>query len=344
MIQDINRKIKEAGLITANKFLYAFLENEDALVSQLKHYNGLQSEIYLNNREGELEQLKFASIFSDLISMYTVSPVTATHHFTTFESESQYGYEREITIPNTLSNEILPKYHLLPGYSYHTSSDLKKTIKYCEPLLDDAKAILRPIRTLWVDKKHITGKKESMLYYAQGNTDTRHWVIKDTFDKGKMTIENYLKPTKVEQLIELTIPYFRDIKLDRLSKILKDEEACISPFRKELKTLITNFDELETNIHEFREDVLRPQIDTINRKFQHVKSVHSLRIVGAISLFSLSLIKVFLPGDNITELINNIISGTSFSAIIISENKYQTDINSLKDNPYFLLWRIKKLT
>lgn len=59
--------------------------------------------------------------------------------------------------------------------------------------------------------------------------------MKDTFDKEKMTIENYLKPTKIEQLMELTIPYFRDIKLDKLIKVLQDEEDSLSPFRKELK-------------------------------------------------------------------------------------------------------------
>jgi len=343
MLQEINHKIKEGGLRTANNFLYSFLENEDVLVKELKQFGGLQSEIYLSNREGELEQLKFASIFSDLISMYTVSPVKSKHHMTMFEAESPYGYDRQITIPASLTNEIRPNYNLLPGYSYHTSSDLKKTIKYCEPLLDNTKAILRPVRTLWVDKKHIDGKKQGIIYYADGNTDTRHWFLKDTFDKDKMTIENYLKPTKIEQLMELTIPYFRDIKLDRLVKVLQEEQDTISPFRKELKNLILNFDELQNNLTELREDVLRPQIDTINRKFTHTKNIHSISVASSVALFSLSLIKVFVPAINVSELINSIISGTSLSGIVMSELKYQTEQNTLRDNPYFLLWRLKKL-
>jgi hypothetical protein len=285
MLQDINQKIKEGGLRTANNFIDAFLENEDALVKQLNQFNGLQSETYLSNKEGELEQLKFASIFSDLVSMYTVSPVKNKHHIRMFDTESPYGYDRQITIPLRLTNEIRPNYRLIPGYSYHTSSDLKKTIKYCEPLIDNTKALLRPVRTLWVDKKHIDGKAQSIIYYAEGNTDPHHWVLKDTFAKDKMTIENYLKPTKIEQLMELTLPYFRDIKLDKLVKVLKDEEDTISPLRKELKNLITNFDLFQTNLLEFREDVLRPQIDTINRKFNHIKNVHTLRRRKRCSVF-----------------------------------------------------------
>lgn len=92
--------------------------------------------------------------------MYTVSPVKSKHHMTIFESASPYGYDRQITIPASLTSEIRPNYQLLPGYSYHTSSDLKKTIKYCEPLIDNARAIHRPVRTLWVDKNHIDRKNK----------------------------------------------------------------------------------------------------------------------------------------------------------------------------------------
>ncbi len=132
--------------------------------------------------------------------------------------------------------------------------------------------MLRPMRTLWVDKKHLDSKKEGVIYYAHGNTDTRHWVIRDSFGKDSMTIENYLKPTKIQELMELTIPYFRDIKLNKLTKILSEEEDCLSPLRQELKKLILNFDSVETTIKEFQQDILRPQIDSINRRFKNKKN------------------------------------------------------------------------
>jgi hypothetical protein len=343
MLKEINQRIKEGALQSANKFLERFLENEEMIVDHLGKFSGLQSEVYISNVEKELEQLKFASIFSDVISMYTVTPQNSTHHISILKDDGPYGYDRQLTIPASLTNEIKQTFQLLPGYSFHNSSDLKKTIKYCSSLLDSERAILRPTRTLLVDEPRINGQKRSAIYYAQGNTDTHHWILKDSFDKETLTIENYLRPIKVQQLMELTVPYFRDIKLDKLTKILDDEQDCVSPFRKELKNLIVQFDSLEGNIKELQQDVLRPQLDAINRRFNHLKNVHTISALGSVSMFSLSLIKVFIPDANISSLISSIISGASFSGIIASDIKFQTDKNALRENPYFLLWRLRKM-
>lgn len=344
MLEDINQKIKVAGLQTADKFINAYLENEDQIVNDINSFSGLHSEIYLHNRDGELEQLKFSSIFSDFTSMYTVSPDKSKHHMRMFDKGSPFNYDRDITIPTRLINEINPRFNLIPCYSYHTSSDLKKTIKYCEPLLDQSRALLRPMRTLWVDKKHLDGKKEVIIYYAHGNTNTRHWVIRDSFGKDTMTIENYLKPTKIQELMELTIPYFRDIKLNTLTQVLSEEEDCLSPLRQELKKLILNFDSTEGSLKELQQDILRPQIDSINRRFKNKKNIHAFTIAGSVSMFSLSLLKVFIPNLMVSDLISSIISGTSLSSMIVSEVSYQNEMNTLRENPYFLLWRLKKIS
>jgi hypothetical protein len=44
---------------------------------------------------------------------------------------------------------------------------------------------------------------------------------------------------------------------------------------------------------------------------------------------------------NFQTLFNSLMGGGALG-ILASEVKFQTDENSLKDNPYFLLWRISK--
>ncbi|HET9056681.1 MAG TPA: hypothetical protein VFN30_07530 [Chitinophagaceae bacterium] len=343
MLKRINSEIKEAALVDTNKFLYKFLEHEDTIVNELRHFDGLQSELYLNQNPDELQLIKFASIFTDFISLYAGGHPKNSNHITFFDEGSPYNYDRQLTIPARLSMEINPNSHLLPCYSHNGTPDIQKAIRQFAPLVDSTKAMLRPIRTLWVDTNHIVDEKRRVIYYAQGNTDTHHWVLKDTFSKECLPIENYLNSSQTQVLFDLALPYFRNTTLEHLTKVLIDESDNLSSFRQELKKIVLNFDELEMTIKEIQQDLLRPQIDKINRQFKHYKSIHGLSVIGSVGLFSLSLIKIVVPEASISEFINSLVSGSSLSGLIISELNYQKNMNSLRDNPYFLLWKIKRL-
>jgi len=248
-----------------------------------------------------------------------------------------------LTIPASLSSEIKPSYHILPCYSHNNSADIKKAAQKFQPLIDSTKAMLRPIRSLWVDNNHVEDKKQGIIYYAQGNTDTKHWIVKDSFTRDSLPIQDYLSASQSQILFDLTIPYFRNTSLENLTKVLIDESDCLSPFRKELKNVIINFDSVEKNLKEVQQDILRPQIDTISRQFKHYKNVHSIGVLGSVGMFSLSLIKLVIPEALISELVSSIVSGSSLSALFVSELKHQSNMNALRDNPYFLLWKIKQL-
>jgi hypothetical protein len=340
MLEKINQEIKEAALTDTNGFLYKFLEREDEIVDDLQAYNGLQTEFYIRQKPKEVDQVKFASIFSDFISLYSGGLYGSESHLTFFSEGSPYNYNRQVTIPANLTSEISLAYQMRPCYSHSNTEDVRKAAKRFEPLLDSTKAMLRPIRSLWVEKDDAKSKTKGVIYYAHGNTSTKHWIVKDSFPKDSLPIENYLNSPQSEILFDLTIPYFRNTTLENLTKVLIDESDSLGVFRKELKKVIIDFDHLVMNLKEIQQDILRPQIETINKNFKHYKSIHSLGVLGSVGLFSLSLIKVVVPELLISEFVNSIIGGSGLSGLFLSELKYQSNMNTLRDNPYFLLWRI----
>jgi hypothetical protein len=184
------------------------------------------------------------------------------------------------------------------------------------------------------------GQPDNLIYYADGNTSNDHWYLKDSFARNSLPIPHYLDNYKIQSLFNLVLPYFRNIKMETLVKILDEESDTLSPLRRELKRIVLNY--AENDLEEVRQNILRPEIDTINRKFKNYKSAHKLRIVGSVGLFSVSLIKVFVSNENLPDFISSIMSGAGVSGIFLSERKYQEDINSLRDSPYFLLWKIKR--
>jgi hypothetical protein len=343
MLKDITDEVREAALEDTNKFLYKFLEHEDLVVKELQSFEGLQTELYLHQKAGELNLIKYAAIFSDFISLYTGNSSTAESHMTYFDEGSPYHYDRQITIPASLRTEIHESSHILPGYFHNNSFDLHKAAKQFEPLISQSKAMLRPVRALWVDTNHIVDKKEGVIYYAQGNTDTRHWIVRDTFSKESLPIDNYLSSSKSKVLFELVLPYFKNTSLENLTKVLVDESDNLSPLRKELKNMVVNFDENSKTLKEVQQDIIRPQLDIINRQFKYYSNKRKINSLGGIGMFSLSLIKLFVPHLMISELINTIVSGSSLSSIFVSELNHQANMNTLRDNPYFLLWKIETL-
>lgn len=342
-LRDINHEIRESALSGTQQFLYKFLDHENQIIDDLRAFDGLQSDIYLNHSSNELEQVKFGAIFSDFMSMYSGAHREHESHFTYFDKESPYARDLKITIPGTLTHEINQTSNLLPCYAHSNSDDLKSAAKRFDALIESNKAMLRPIRSLWVDHNHIKDEKRGVIYYAQPNTSPKHWTIMDSFSRESLPISSYLQSAQAQTMLDLTLPYFRNTDLINLTKVLEEERDVLGGFRKELKNIVMNFDEVSSSLQEIRQDVIRPEIEKINRQFKHHKNVHSLKVLGGVGMFSLSLVKlVVLPGT-ISDVVSSIIGSTGLSTMMVSEIQYQNEMNKLRDNPYFLLWKLKRI-
>jgi hypothetical protein len=338
----INQEIKQAALADTTSFLNTFLDHEKEVVDELQDYSGLQTELYLNQPGNEMEQVKFGAIFSDFLSLYTGAHHMHDSHITYFDKESKYSRDLKITIPRTLTGEIGPNAHLLACYAHSNSEDMRTAATRYSPLIDVNKAMLRPVRSLWVDTNHIVNEKKGVIYYVHGNTDPSHWTIKDSFLRDALPIDSYLSGPEAQTMFDLTIPYFKNTDLSNLSKVLVEETDSLGSFRKELKKIVLDLDASSTSLKEIQQDVLRPQLEQINRKFQHHKNVHSLKVLGGVGMFTLSLVKIVVPQSLVSEFVGSILGSSGLSTIFISELKYQSEINKLRDNPYFLLWKINK--
>ena len=340
-------QLKDSGLESGEAFLNTFLESEDAIVSTINNLNVIKSEIYFNDVREHDDHVKLASIFSDLTSLYVGSSKVNDMHITFFNEDSPYGYSRDVTIPSTLTHEILNSKVLRPGYMYNSNEDIKHLVNQFEPLLDIQKVLIRPTRILWADNSNVTGFDGSMIYFANGNTNTRNWIIRDKyFDENAIPIEFSTDSIIAHKLFEIILPFFKDTSIENFSKVLKDENDLLSSFRVELKHLIKVALNNESTINEILNDVLQPRLDTINRKFKEISSLHKLSIGKDISLFAVSLIVINnIPGVNVQELIQALVGGGGIIAKLLhNETIYQREINKLKDDPLFLLWQIKRIS
>jgi hypothetical protein len=193
------------------------------------------------------------------------------------------------------------------------------------------------MRGLYVNFPEIN---QGTLYYVDPNTTNDHWYVNKIQETSLITIDNgYLSYTHVSKLFDITLPYFKNIDLTTLAKILDDENEILSSFRYKLSEIIKKAGDDPSKIEEIKKDIAFASIEKLNRKFKAIQNRH--RIVVGASLGSFVLTLSFGHID-IESLLKSFAISTT--AMGISEHDLNIKIADLKDDPYYLLWKISKKT
>lgn len=333
----INKSFKKSGLTNSNEFLYSFLEKETEIISFLKNFKGSKSEIYLNETDKELSNLlKFSVLFSDITLLNTTPSSINDYHFTFFEPSSKYHVERQLTIPVEYLNEMgNDTRRFLPCYIHRNDTETKKIFKTYTPLIKSDKLLIRPMRALYVNFPEIG---RGTIYYADPNTDNNHWHINKIQQSESILIDNgYLSYSNVKDLFNITLPYFTNIDLELFAKILEDENEILNEFRRNLIKVVQGAGDDFKKIEEIKNDIALTSITRLNRKFKAIQEKHRFVVGATLGSFVLTL---SVGNINMENLIKGLT--TSLTIIGVSEYDFRSKKVDLKDDPFYLLWRINK--
>ena len=178
--------------------------------------------------------------------------------------------------------------------------------------------------------------KKFNLYYVDPNTPNNDWYINEVKNNDLINIDNgTLNYTSILNLFDITLPYFINIELDTLCKILNDEEDLLATFRTQLKKLTAEAGNDYKRIQEIKDDILRPSIETLNRKFKALQNRHRLIVGSSLGTFVLSLSVGTIDKEIVLKAL------AALSAMGISDFDFTSKAEDLKDNPHYLLWKIK---
>jgi len=338
-ISHIQEELFNSAKRDSQSFLTSYLENEDDVIEALKSFNGIKTEIYLKNINKQLDdQIKFSCLFSDMIILNHTNSDIRDSHWGYSDPESKYFRKPQITMNSSyLKNLHQSFYEFAPIYIYRTDQETRSLATKYSTLFDAKKIFMRPLRGIAMKSKI---GNDHMFHYVNPNTTNDHWFV-DKIDQEALLLDNGLKPKDVIKLFDLTLPYFTDIDIKTLSDILQDETDLLSSFRAALKDVVTDSANDSKSINEIRQDILQPQIDKINRKFTHIKNIHQISVVGSVGTFTLSLFFGVYTGTEIKQLLATGVVAAAI-ALTASEIRYQNSTDKLKDNDYFLLWRIDR--
>lgn len=346
MFGDIANEIRESALNNSDAYLDTYLKHEQELIGKISAFNGIKSEFYCFEVESLHGIAKFLSIFSDFTSVFTLPSSKEDYKVRSFSDNHPLNIDRHITVTGTLAQSSLTQgFPIIPGYLFKNDEDTKKIIKAIDPFLLNGQFLIRPMRTLIVHVSDVPNpnKINYELYYANSDTPVNHWYTKEINEKDSFVIDNAGKNIKPEVLFEITVPYFENIPIEILANILNDEQDLISKFRASLKAATKEIERGDrSRIQEFRNDVIRPEIERLNRKFRTIVNIHKFNINVTLSAFALSFIALQIDAATNFQSLFKTVASASPLGFLASETYYQTEVDKLKDNPYFLLWRINR--
>lgn len=136
-LNQINATLKKAAKKDSAEFLYAFLRAEDNITNLLKNFEGVKSEIYLQNIDNRLEELLgFSALFSDIILLNTAPSPVHDSHMMFFEPQHELYRERQLTIPQEYLQETGSEPgRFFPCYSYRNDREVKTCLQNIKHLL-----------------------------------------------------------------------------------------------------------------------------------------------------------------------------------------------------------------
>lgn len=336
-LSKISKQIEKSLKADKHEFVNIYLEHEKSILDSVQNTDKVFSEIYLKENDKNLEQyLKFSAIFSDVTFLNNTTSERNDSHVSYYEPPHKYFPEiRDIVFPSELGSSLdLSPSNILPCYLHRTNEENLNIYKKYRPLIKNEKLFIRPLRAVAVS----ISENRSNFYYVDPNTNNNIWKINQVIAKDAITIDNGLNLTNQVKLMDLTLPYFNNISIENLTKVLIDETDILSSFRVALKKSVKEGNIV--NFKEYRNDVIRPEIDTLNRKFKKIQSHHRVAVVGSLGWFTLTL---FAAAVNNTLDLSSFLTTTvipSIGGFGASEMKFNQSMDELKDNPYFLLWKI----
>lgn len=156
---------------------------------------------------------------------------------------------------------------------------------------------------------------------------------------------NYISPIdpQLEISKDIVIPFITGLSIKDFSQVLDDENDLLSGFRKELKSLTQLKPEERKHKSEIYQDLIRPKIDKISQKFKSISNIHKLKVRGTVfATATLSLLSLSF-GEYITAATQMISVATGSAGLVKFQAEYQTDIENLKSDPLYLLWKLGQL-
>ena len=320
-----------------------YVDNVDQIFNYARTVEGVKSDVFIVDFEKELDKIRFSSIFSDFSNIY---PVGLGQH----GGNLLVKHKQTVTLNEKILNAVIAKNQkpvVQAGFAVRDSKELSRFLRKIEPLIQSERALVHNSRLI-IGLTNEKGPNENgrmwQTWDVEPNSPVGNWLAIENAERQN-SIPIDFNPNSVadnSEMFDLTIPYLKGIPFAELDRVISDNHDLLSSFRVKLKEVLDTSKKEGKNIEEIKNDIIRPQVDLLNRKFKSISNIRNLKNVGtAFSSITLGLLSFSTMG--LGAVVSGFLGSSGLGLLVKNEVDYKKEIAKLEDNPLYLMWKLKSV-
>lgn len=317
-----------------HKFMQQYARNCVDISRTLIQHPGLKTELHLKPDENAFDIIRFAAVFSDVVSIRLVPTAKGKTGFGT-TGEGIRVYFQEALAEDVLRTLRSPAIQLIAPLK----EDFNPFVRKISPLISTSRVIIAPIFEISDRSTDAEPKKAGASVKSKPRPERPLTLIGDggSFPLLPQTLRLFREC----QYFDVVLPYLRGIPFKTLAKILTDEENNIAQLRCALRSAISEGVSESLSPEEIRNNLIRPKVETLNRRFKSLLSMHSIRVTGA-SLGTFALVLSSISSGEISTIIPTLLGAGGIGVLTKAYSDYVSDLSALREDDWYLLWRLQK--
>lgn len=301
---------------------------------------GIKTDTYVKDLLNELDNIRFSTIFSDFTNVYPFGAGTELHIMPIPDTQLTLTDGIFDNLVKEGQNPILHAAILVQGPQV-----LSPFLRELEPMIKSEKLLVHNSRIALglTNKSHKNGGRVWKIFEIDPASPYGNWLCTESAIRENTLPIDFNPENLIDknELFDLTIPYFKGIPFSELDKILDDHADHLSELRQELNNIITKSKHDRTNISELKHDVIQPKIDKIGRDFKKISEIHTLKVGGTL-IGSLTLGLMSLTTGGVAAAAGGLLGSGGLGLALKEFSEYRKDMHEIRDNPLYLLWKLKQ--
>jgi hypothetical protein len=340
--------LADAGSMGPEKVADAYLENILDIHKGIALLPGLKSELSLRDLAQDADYLRFAAFAYDLTSVYFYGGLQNSISMLNAEGFRRHlGVDQvKIAIPSSqmdvFEDPSNPVFHV--GLVMRADPEAADLLNQIAPLVESGRVLIRPRRVVLVLSGREGDKQSWQTLDVASGSPFELWNI--PLEKlSDSTLPAVIGESVMSEsaLFDITFPFLAGISFSDLASVLEDESEHIAKCRLHLRELVSRATvEKSGDLSGFIGDVVRSEIEILNRRLKAVAKIHGLKAVGvAVGSVTLSLVAASSAGW--AQAITALGGAGGFAQLSSELASYFQKRSELADVPLYFLWRLKSM-
>jgi len=322
-------------------------KDHDNLLDMLRKYNGTKLWIRVNN-SAELWTVPFVSMLLADVSIFhgggSDNKEDVIYRIQFYQKPSSM---KPFIATGELVNKIRGK-PIIGGFLFFPDEICRRWIDDFKDIINDGHGLYIPERiVMWKESQKkwryddiAQSQPGHILNYPSGDQNNICGVINEPSE---------IRATQLLEILPIDVPVLMGVPFNKFYRFFKDMENEVLQFRSAIKETIMS---IKTEIKDtdqqkaiqiasqIRNDIMRPHIAKIEQSYQRILKSSFTSIAGAaIATIPLILTSIYQPSIQAYVAMLGVTGGLVFPKYA----EYQEKIGKLKENPYYILWKIKHI-